>query len=329
MTDLRCIVSAGRCLGTELDNRGVKHAAVVSHPGRLCEKCTSLVGNIIKSLVDDWDALQTLMGEKQSQQGEKVLYTANPAIPLNTDADAKQRQLAELVDLAAEMVSAGTGKDYEPTRNRRIQTGVDLVYPHLSVLLETPADWVLRWDRSGEAHGEEPTSWVKVGPKTYQGLDRAGNELDGTGGRMVMMSGADIALELWGLHELVRGMYGGRKRDQREHMATPCHWCGYRSLYRDHGGDLIYCTRCPKGTPGAVGYSREQHDTLLKRSEFYMKVLRQQELETVNWLLQEKDWKADVQSWLAAERMWRLGQAAAVAGFGSVDEFLVALDKVA
>ncbi|OBC11415.1 hypothetical protein A5784_35035 [Mycobacterium sp. 852013-50091_SCH5140682] len=331
MTELhRCVVHAGRCLGTELDNRGTKHAAIVTDEGQLCEKCTQHVSKIIGRLVDDWFALDGLLGEKQSQQGVRVSYTASPGVPLNTDAEAKQVQMVELVDLAADIVAAAIDKDHNPPakRRRRLQAGVALVHPNLSVLLEAPADWVLRWDRSGEVHGEDPTEYVKIGPGKYRGLDRDGNELDGTGGRYVLMSGVDIALELWKLHDLVLGMRGERKRDQRDHMATPCHWCGYRSLYRDHGADLIYCTRCPKGSPGASGYPLERHKELEKRSEFYMKVLREQELDTVKWLLAEKEWRIQVNSWLAAERLWRLTQAATVAGF-TVDEFLAALDRVA
>ncbi|ORA25186.1 hypothetical protein [Mycobacterium aquaticum] len=330
MTELhRCVVPAGRCLGTELDNRGTKHAAIVTADGQLCEKCIRHVSKIFKRLEDDWDALEVLMGEKQSQQGVRVSYTSSPGVPLNTDAEAKQVLMLELVDLAADIVAAAIDKDYTPPvkRSLRLQTGVDLVHPNLSVLLEAPADWVLRWDRSGEVHGEEPTEYVKLGPGKYQGLDRDGNELDGTGGRHVLMSGVDIALELWGLHDLIRGMYGARKRDQRREYPMPCHGCGRRALHREYGTDLIHCSKCPPNSQWGRGFTEDDYHRLAGFTKFHLKVQEEADMELLKWLLAEANWEKQVTAWLAAEKEWHLERAARVAGFTTTVELVTALDR--
>lgn len=329
MKDHRCI-TAHRCLGTEIDNRGAKHAAVVTGEGRLCEKYTRHVSKLINKLEDDWDALEVMMGEKQLQQGVRVSQTASPGLPLNTDADAKQVLMLELVDLAAEMIAAATGTDYSPPvkRSLRLQAGAALIHPNLSVLLEAPADWVLRWDRSGEAHGEELTNYVKVGPGEYRGLDRDGNELDGTGGRHMLMSGVDVALELWRPHDLIRGMYGARKRDQQREYPMPCHGCGRRSLRREYGTDLIHCVKCPPKSQWWRGFTEDDYHRLAGFTKFHLKVQEEADMELLKYLLAETRWKADVFAWLGAERNWHLDRAAQVAGFDTTADLDTALDRV-
>ncbi|OBK04687.1 hypothetical protein A5746_10340 [Mycolicibacterium conceptionense] len=326
----RCVVPAGRCLGTELDNRGTKHASVVTDEGQLCEKCTRHVSKLINRLEDDWDALEVMLGEKQSQQGVRVSLTTSPAVPLNTDADAKQVLMLELVDLAAEMIAAATDKVYSPPvkRSLRLRAAVALIHPNLSVLLEAPADWVLRWDRSGEVHGEEPTNYVKVGPGEYRGLDRDGNELDGTGGRHMLMSGVDVALELWKLHDLIRGMYGARKRDQQREYPMPCHGCGRRSLRREYGTDLIHCVKCPPKSQWGRGFTEDDYHRLAGFTKFHLKVQEEADMEVLKWLLAESRWETDVTLWLGAETEWQLSRAAQVAGFDTTAELVTALDRV-
>jgi hypothetical protein len=273
-------------LGTELDNQGGKHPALVGAEGRLCERCTRHVSRILGHIDDDWDALSLLIRMRESDQVEKVSYTTDPGVLVNVQAESKQVELLELLDLAAEMICAHTswGEDerptYTPPKNQEghVAAAVKILTPNIPTLLDSPADWALLWDRSGEVKGEKPTEYRKVGEGKYVGLDRDGNELDGHGHRYIQLSGVDIAIKLWELHDYVRGYFGARKRDQRKHYPMPCHGCGSRTLYREYGEDLIKCSTCPPNSQGGRGWNEDDYDRLAGFSKFHLKVVQEDEM---------------------------------------------------
>ncbi len=321
---MRRCASGHRCRDLEILPDGSKHPHTVTTDPGLCAECVKFLRHtIIGHLLDDYDALHTLMREHQTGATEHVSYTPNPSIPLAVDPERLMVDLAFYASTAAEMLSDHL--NLEPPEPS-LESAQQRLAPYVEKLTEVPSQAVVVWV-TGEATDVPVHEWVKVGPKRYRPVDADGREIIGKGRVSQDMSGVDLALKMWTLHELTRGAFGARPKDQRDHMATPCHWCGYRSLYRDHGADLIYCSRCPKNTPGAVGYTRAKYDELLKRSEFYMKVLRQQELEVVTWLLAEKDHRAAVQAWLAAERLWQLEQITRFAGHPSIEELLAVVEK--
>lgn len=272
----RCKSGAGKCWGTTLDNAGTKHAGITTSLP-FCEKCLPHIWRVIAHLHDDWDALAVLISEHASTQAAKVSYTPDPGILINTGAEAKQVQILELVDLAADMITATTDTEYSPAKRGRdhLITGQELIAHNIETLLAAQPEWVLRWDRSGEVTGETPTTWNKPAPKTYVGYDAQGDELDGRGHRYTEMSGADIILELWTLHDSIRAHYGGRRRDMRKHYPMPCYTCGKRSLYREYGQELIRCTNCPPNSQGGRGWTEDDYNRLAGFTRFHLKVIQE------------------------------------------------------
>jgi hypothetical protein len=96
------------------------------------------------------------------------------------------------------------------------------------------------------------------------------------------MSGADIVLELWAIHDAILGQLGGRKRDNRKHYPMPCHGCGKRTLYREYGQDLIKCTNCPPRSPGGRGWTEEDYDRLAGFTRFHLKVVEEEEMREID-----------------------------------------------
>lgn len=318
----RCQTGAGKCFGTTLDNTGNKQAALTANT--FCDPCTAAIRRIISHLDADWDALNILISQHQTSQGEKVRYTANPGIPLNATAEAKQVDLIELADLATDMITAHTGDDHTPatSRRRRLEQAQTLITTHLDTLTTIPADWVLRWDRSGETTGETPTTWTKPAPKTYVGLDRDGNELDGRGHRYVQLSGADILLELWKLHDTIRGLFGARKQDMRKRYPMPCHGCGAKSLYRQYGQDLITCTNCPPNSEGRRGWTEEQYNRLAGLTRFHLKVVEDNDMQK----LDEQRRRTAAAEARADALEQKLAKIAEFAG-RSIDDLMADIDK--
>lgn len=341
----RCKAGVDRCWSTSLDGAGEKHAGVVAAEGRLCDKCARHAERVVDGLLDDWDALEVLLGVSARSEGQRVAYTPTPGIPLNVEAEARQVELLELADIAAEMIT-GAVKEwcdrdghpipaadaYRPPRQQRahLAAAVDIIADNFATLLAVPAEPVLRWDRSGERRGEEPAEYRKAGPRTYIGLDADGNELDGRGGRWLELSGVDVALEIWQVHGKVRGMFGARQRDMRRRMPMPCHGCGNRTLYREYGQELIKCTTCPPNSDAGRGWTEEQYNRLAGLSRFHMQVVKEDEVkELAEAVRRAEDAEARAAEALArvAEAEEKLAKVAAFAGHTSVSALMDVIEK--
>lgn len=308
-----CVVGVPRCWGTTLDNRGEKLPGVAVG-GPFCEGCANHIGRVFDRLPAVWDALALLVRVRDREESTaKVALTPDPGVPLNVTADAKLAQLMELYDVAVfvlDCAQPGAGFPFD-AQNR-------------AGLLRAPAVWVQRWDRSGEVHGEEPWSWTKPAPRTYVPRDRAGDELNGRGRRLVQMSGADVALELWGLHDAVRGYFGGRKRDQRKHYPMPCHGCGARTLYREYGQELIKCIRCPTKSEPGRGWTEEQYHRLAGLTNFHLKVIEEDEMAQLDEAKQRAA-DAEARATAAEEKLQRVAE---FAGHKTIDDLMSVIDQV-
>lgn len=304
----------GKCRGTTLSDDGTKQAAIaVDSP--LCERCTEHVHRIIEGIDADWDALQCFIGlQRRTNNAVKVAYTPEPGVLINVDIDAKQGQLLELLDLAADYTSQRTGIDHTPPTDRRdrVTAAATLAATHLDALLNAPADWVMRWDSDGELV-DQPARFTTLPD---------GSELDGRGHRHYLMSGTDIALELWELHTRIRGLFGGRKQDQRQHYPMPCHGCGTKSLYRRYGTDLIHCIKCPPRSEPGRGWTQDQYDRLAGLTRFHLKVKEQDEMRE----LEEQKQRAEDAEGRAARLESQLLKVAQFAGHDSIDQLMAVID---
>ena len=289
-----------RCRKLDIQPDGTKLPAITDQP--LCESCIGLIREyVVGGALDDFDALHVLMGEKQMNPGDKVAYTHSPGILLSVEPERLMTDLVFYMDLAALMVSDLMGLEYPPEdpvktdehgrelesigdrqeRQRRPATIIHAAHqrltPHLEKLLDVEPQPVVMW-YSGEAVEVKPASWEKPEPKKYIPLDAKGRRILPKGKVMEELSGVDVALQMWELHEMVRGMFGARAQDQKDSMASPCpfyndyHPDNKRTLFRRHGEDIIYCSKCPRGK-GKQGWTHDEYRNL----EFQVSVMFSEE----------------------------------------------------
>lgn len=278
-----------RCRKLDIQPDGTKLPCITDQP--FCEGCVGLLSDrIVGSLLEDFDALHVLLGEKQMTAADKIKYTRNPAIPLAVEPERLMTELVFFADLAAVMVSDLLELEYPPaepvkhdehgrelesigdrqTRYRRQATVIDTAFkrlhPHLEKLFDADPQPVVMWF-SGEAIDVTPTAWEKSEPGKYIPVDGQGRRILSGGKVLEDWSGVAVALKLWELHDLVRGMFGARAKDQKDNMASPCpfysdyHPSNKRTLFRRHGEDIIYCSKCPKGK-GKQGWTHDEYRNL-------------------------------------------------------------------
>jgi hypothetical protein len=332
----RCIVGAGKCRSTETENDGTRVPGPVEDVNsQLCNPCLELLDRIVANLMDDWDALTTLLGERQTVQAAKVSYTQTPSIPIAVDPEALMVELVDIAETASAMTSRVLCKDqpnpyrgihhaHPRTEQASLQASVDLLTGNLDALLRSEKQEVARWSPNPDA---PPAEWKKIGTGKYIPVDSEGRQIIVDQGRVLdEMSGVDVALEIWRLHDRVRAHFGTRIQDRRDQMPTACPMCSMRTLYRYHGESIVKCTNCRDGK-GRKGWIYPDEYNQLEGYVVWMhKRQEENDIETLKWLVAERDYVLSVESWIAAERWHQLERLARFAGHDTVDQLLSVLD---
>lgn len=311
----RC-TAARRCRNLETDPDGTKHPAIVAHDPELCADCIDHIRrNVIANLTTDAAAMRAMIRERPTTTGEPVHSTPSPTVPLAVEPDRLATEIDFWTTTTAEILSDALG--LEPPQPG-IHPAQERISIYLDKLVTLPAADIIVWV-TGEATAIPVAEWIKTGPRRYRPVDTEGREIVGPGRVIDEYTGIDLALKLWTLHDKAQTLYGNQGRD-RDRQASPCYRCARFTLYRDHGTDTIYCEHCGHRWPAS------DLKNLIGRAAFQMKVLRHNEIETVNWLLAEQRHHRAAAEWCAAEREWELQQIAQFAGHPNPESLLAAIN---
>lgn len=290
----------------EIAGELVELPALTEKPDTVCEGCRRHIQTVIDDSLTVWDSLHDALGDAAMRAAqERVNGTKSPPIPIDVEVDAAKDSLADwLIVAAARVAELLNVEDPQPKsridqeQRRIIDACTRLISPHLEQLLESPADTVTVWRKTGES-----TTFVDK-------------------------TGVDICMEIVRCHRVAHAILGDQHIHQSMQLPCPnCHArrCARTVTTRKSGDidDLVACGECKSGWTYAIYQFRCRRDAEDMEAT-KMDVKERQQFETD---LETERGCREVAEWLAAERLHYLTRIAEFAGHNTVDDLLAVISK--
>ncbi|MBU8830855.1 hypothetical protein [Mycolicibacterium goodii] len=116
-TTLRCIAGPW-CRAAETIN-GERHGVITGQANTLCEHCETHIAKCCRELPTDYNELSDALGDRHASSTEFVRTSSTPAIPISTAKEALMREIVDILERAAEVVSAALGAE-QPDGRRNL-----------------------------------------------------------------------------------------------------------------------------------------------------------------------------------------------------------------